>query len=287
MKRIAWLALWFLPVASFAGIPIQHWTMPTGAKVYLVEAPGIPMVDVEIEFDAGARRDPAGQTGLAVATAKMMGKGVKAFQGQAAMDENQLGEAWADLGAMVGANASADRMSFSLRSLTRPELLDAAVALAARQLAAPSFPSAVWQSERQRWVASIAESNTKPATQGGKAFNKAVFGTHPYGAEVDEASLRRIDTPDMAQFLARYMLLCQAKISVVGAVNREQTERLLTQLLSGLPRQSACPVLPMVGEVAPLKQAQKLEIPFESAQAHVFIGQVGIARQNRQDGGVA
>jgi zinc protease len=210
----------------------------------------------------------------------MMGKGVKAFQGQAAMDENQLGEAWADLGAMVGANASADRMSFSLRSLTRPELLDAAVALAARQLAAPSFPSAVWQSERQRWVASIAESNTKPATQASKAFNKAVFGSHPYGAEVDEASLRRIDTTDMAQFLSRFMLLCQAKISVVGAVNREQTERLLTQLLSGLPRQSACPVLPMVGEVAPLKQAQKLEIPFESAQAHIFIGQVGIARQN-------
>jgi len=80
--------------------------------------------------------------------------------------------------------------------------------------------------------------------------------------------------------LSRYMLLCQAKISVVGAVNRAQTENLLTQLLSGLPRQSACPVLPMVGEVAPLKQAQKLEIPFESAQAHVFIGQVGIARQN-------
>jgi zinc protease len=184
------------------------------------------------------------------------------------------------LGATVGANASADRMSFSLRSLTRPELLEAAVALAARQLAAPSFPSAVWQSERQRWVASIAESNTKPATQAGKAFNKALFGTHPYGAQVDEASLRRIDTPDMAQFLSRFMLLCQAKISVVGAVNREQTERMLTQLLGGLPRQSACPVLPMVGEVAPLKQAQKLEIPFESAQAHVFIGQVGIARQN-------
>ena len=119
MKRFAWLALWFLPLASFAGIPIQHWTMPTGAKVYLVEAPGIPMVDVEIEFDAGARRDPAGQAGLAVATATMMGKGIKSFQGQPAMDENQLGEAWADLGAMVNANAGNDRMSFSLRSLTR------------------------------------------------------------------------------------------------------------------------------------------------------------------------
>ena len=280
MKRFACAVLFLFPLVSWAGIPIQHWTMPTGAKVYLVEAPGIPMVDVQIEFDAGARRDPAGQNGLAGATASMMAKGVKAFQGQAAMDENQLGEAWADLGAMVGANASADRMSFSLRSLTRPELLDAAVALAARQLAAPSFPTNVWQSERQRWVASIAESNTKPATQAGKAFNKALFGTHPYGAQVDEASLRRIDTPDMAQFLSRFMLLCQAKISVVGAVNRAQTENLLTQLLGGLPRQSACPVLPVVGEVAPLKQAQKLEIPFESAQAHVFIGQVGIDRQN-------
>jgi zinc protease len=116
------------------------------------------MVDVQIEFDAGARRDPEGQTGLAVATSRMMGKGIKAFQGQSAMDENQLGEAWADLGAMVSANASADRMAFSLRSLTRPELLDAAVALAARELAAPSFPSDVWQSERERWLASNTPS---------------------------------------------------------------------------------------------------------------------------------
>jgi zinc protease len=177
---------------------------------------------------------------------------------------------------MVNANAGDDRMSFSLRSLTRPELLDAAVALAARQLAAPSFPNDVWQSERERWVASIRESNTKPATQAGKAFNQAVFGKHPYGAEVDEASLRRIDTAAMAQFVSRHLLLCQAKISVVGAVNREQTERLLTQLLSGLSRQSACPAQPVVPEVMPLKEPKTLQIPFESAQAHVFIGQPGI-----------
>ena len=280
MKRFEWLLVCLLPCASWAGIPIQHWTMATGTKVYLVEAPGIPMVDVQLEFDAGDRRDPAGQSGLALATARMMGKGIKAFQGQPAMDENQLGEAWADLGAMVNANAGNDRMSFSLRSLTRPELLDAAVALAARQLAAPSFPGEVWQSERERWVASIRESNTKPATQAGKAFNQAVFGKHPYGAEVDEASLRRIDTAAMAQFVSRHLLLCQAKISVVGAVNRAQTERLLTQLLSGLSRQSACPAQPVVPEVMPLKEAKTLQIPFESAQAHVFIGQPGIARQN-------
>jgi len=280
MKRFAWLFVCLVPMASWAGIPIQHWTMATGAKVYLVEAPGIPMVDVEIEFDAGSRRDPSGQSGLATATGRMMAKGIKAANGQPAMDENQLGEAWADLGAMVNANAGNDRMSFSLRSLTRPELLDAAVALAARQLAAPSFPSEVWLSERERWVATIRESNTKPATQAGKAFNQAVFGKHPYGAEIDEASLRRIDTTAMAQFVSRHLLLCQAKISVVGAVNRAQTERLLNQLLSGLPRTASCPQLPKVPEVSPLKEAITLRIPFESAQAHVFIGQPGIPRQH-------
>jgi zinc protease len=280
MKHIACLFFFCLPALTWAGIPIQHWTLASGAKVYLVEAPGIPMVDMQIEFDAGSRRDPNGQAGLAIATGRMMAKGVKATQGQPAMDENQLGEAWADLGAMVSANASADRMSFSLRSLTRPELLDAALALAARQLAAPSFPSDVWQSERERWIASIRESNTKPATQATKAFNQAVFGDHPYGAEMDEASLRRIDTAAMAQFLSRHLLLCQAKISVVGAVNRAQTERMLKQLLSGLPKPSTCPTLPKVAEVAPLKAASTLRIPFESAQAHVFMGQPGIARQH-------
>ena len=113
-----------------AGIPIQHWVMPNGARVYLVEAPGLPMVDVQIDFDAGARRDPAHQVGLASATALMMSKGLAAHAGAPAMDENALGEAWADLGASLSLGASNDRFSVNLRSLTRTELLDGAVQLA-------------------------------------------------------------------------------------------------------------------------------------------------------------
>ncbi|HWP12535.1 MAG TPA: insulinase family protein, partial [Ramlibacter sp.] len=44
---------------TLAAIPVQHWTQPSGAGVFLVESPTIPMVDVQIDFDAGARRDPA------------------------------------------------------------------------------------------------------------------------------------------------------------------------------------------------------------------------------------
>lgn len=280
MKRFLFVfsMVWLHSTAS-AGIPIQHWTLDNGAKVYLVEVPGLPMVDMQVEFDAGGRRD-GGFNGLSSATASMMAKGVKALGHQAAMDENALGEAWADLGAQVNASSSSDRMSFSLRSLTRPELLDAAVALAARQLAHPSFPNAIWQNERERWVASIKEANTKPATLANRAYNKALFGDHPYGAEVDEASLRRIDTMLMAKFHADHFKPCMAKVSIVGAINRAQAQERVKQLLQHLPVEAACPVLPSLPEVQPLKAAQTLKLPFESAQAHVFIGQPGIAREH-------
>src|SRR3569832_2796701 len=107
----------------------------------------------------------------------------------AAMYENQLGEAWADLGASFSAGAGADRMSVSLRSLTQPDLLSKAAQLAARELAEPSFPDAIWQRERQRLAASIREANTKPATIAGHAFAHAVYGNHPYGQAPTEEPL--------------------------------------------------------------------------------------------------
>ena len=140
---------------ALAGIPIQFWMLDNGAKVYLMEVPNLPMVDFQLEFDAGSRRDGKNTSGLAQATAMMMSKGIQAQGNLPALDENQLGEAWADLGAIVSANATLDRMSLSLRSLTRQELLEAAVELAARQVAFPSFPADIWQTERQRWIDSI------------------------------------------------------------------------------------------------------------------------------------
>ena len=281
MKKylLACLCCLILTPAS-AGIPIQFWMMDNGAKVYLMEVPNLPMVDFQLEFDAGSRRDGKNTSGLAQATAMMMSKGIQAQGNLPALDENQLGEAWADLGAVAGANASLDRMSLSLRSLTRPELLDAAIELAARQLAFPAFPSEVWQTERQRWIASIKEAETKPGALAARAFSQAVFGSHPYGVENTAESLEAIDTDMMADFHATHFVPCRAKISIVGAIGREQANELVEQLLHALPSSDSCELLPLVDEVKPLTEAKRVDIAFESAQAHVFIGQPGIARQH-------
>jgi zinc protease len=269
-----------LQATASAAIPIQQWTQANGAQVYLVESPAIAMLDVQIDFDAGTRRDPAAQAGLASMTTSMLDKGLEARNGEPAMDENALSEAWADLGAQFGASATGERLGFSLRSLTDPELLDKAVALAARQIAEPSFPNAIWQRERERTVASLKESYTRPGSIIARAYAKAVYGTHPYGYEVTEATLARISVADMRAFFSAGVVACRARVSMVGAVTRAQADAIAARLLSRLP-QVACaslPPLPEVAEVVPLAQAEEKRIPFDSAQAHVLIGQPGFKR---------
>lgn len=264
---------------AWAALPIQHWTQPSGARVWLIESNVLPMVDVQIDFDAGSRRDPVAKAGLASVTASMTSKGLLARGGLPALDENQLSEAWADLGAGFGADASTDRMSFTLRSLTDPQLLPKAVQLAARQIGEPSFPADIWQRDRERMAASLREARTRPGTLAGLAYAKAVYGPHPYGYEMTEQTLAAISVDDMRAMLAQSLAPCRARVSIVGAVKRAQADQIARDLLARLPAASGpCTALPAVPEVPALTAPSEQRIPFASAQAQVVIGQPGIRR---------
>jgi zinc protease len=269
----------FLINSAWAGIPIQHWTQASGAQVYLVESPSIPMVDVEIDFDAGGRRDPADKPGLANLMASGTAYGVRATPTEAALDENGLSEAWADLGASFGGSAGADRMSFGLRSLTYPDLLERAITLAARQLGEPSFPAAPWLRDRPKILASLKEADTRPATLAARAFSRAVYGNHPYGYEMTADSLLRTSVQDLRALHASAVRACDAKVSVVGAVTRAQADAMVQRLLARLPTVT-CTARPAVPEVAPLQAASEQRIAFVSAQAHVLLGQPGYKRDD-------
>ena len=260
-------------VAAHATLPIQTFTTESGAKVYWVRTPDLPMVDVQIDFDAGSRRDPMSQTGLANQVAGLTSKGVHAHGAWPEMDENQLGEAWADLGASFGGGASDDRMSFKLRSLTQADLLRQAVQLAARQLAHPAYRAAQWEDERTRDIAALKEARTRPATLAQERFMAALYPNHPYGRRVTEDSLRAISVEDMRRFHRQHMLACRARVSIVGAVDRAQAQALVRDLLAHLPTMRPCPTLPDVADPTPLKQAEDIRMSFESAQSQVLLGQ--------------
>jgi zinc protease len=264
---------------AWAALPIQQWTQPSGARVWLVESHVLPMVDVQVDFDGGSRRDPPSKAGLAGVTASMTSNGLLARGGLPALDENQVSEAWADLGAGFGASATTDRLSYTLRTLTDPQLLPKAVLLAARQIGEPSFPADIWQRDRERMSASLREARTRPGTLAGLAFAKAIYGQHPYGHETTEQTLAAMTVDDMRAKLALSLAPCRAKVSIVGAVTRAQADQIARDLLARLPAASGpCTALPAVPEVAPLAAPSEQRIPFASAQAQVVIGQPGIRR---------
>ena len=269
----------FIINIAWAGVPVIRWTQASGVQIFLATSPAIPMVDVRIEFDAGSRRDPRDKAGLASLMVAGTAYGVRATPAAPALDENGLSDAWADLGASFGGSASSDRLSFSLRSLTYPDLLAQAATLAARQMAEPTFPDALWLRDRPKMVASIKEANTRPSTLAARAFNQAVYGDHPYGYETTEDSLGRISVQDMRVLHASSVRTCDAKVSIVGALDRAQADALVTQLFARVPT-APCAALPPVPEVRSLSKAGEQRIAFASAQAHVLMGQPGFKRND-------
>ncbi len=277
--RLVFVALFgaLLPWSVQAAIPIQHWTHVSGARVYLVESPVIPMLDVQINVDGGSRRDPIGKAGLASATAGLLTAGMAASGDAPALDENQLSEAWADLGASFGAGAGSERFSLSLRSLTQPDLLARAVSLAARQLANPGWPDKIWQRDRERFAASWQEARTRPATHAARAFSQALYGDHSSARETTPQTLAAIDTALMRDFYRRHVVPCRAQISLVGALDRAGAERIVGQLMAAIASHG-CEPLEAVPSVPDLTAAVERRIPFDTVQAQVLMGQPAVAR---------
>ena len=101
-----------LTTGAQAALPIEHWTTSSGARVLFVRAETIPMLDLSVEFDAGARFDPAERRGLASLTNDMMARGAEG------LDEAAIDEGFARIGAQRSGGAGDDRASMSLRTLS-------------------------------------------------------------------------------------------------------------------------------------------------------------------------
>ncbi|MGH8544793.1 MAG: insulinase family protein, partial [Gammaproteobacteria bacterium] len=113
--------------AAPAGPRIASWQTASGAKVLFVRASEIPMVDVRVVFDAGSARDGA-QWGTAGLTNTMLAEGANGLSGQT------ISERFDDVGARYGSGALRDMAWVSLRSITEPASLEAALTTLAQVL---------------------------------------------------------------------------------------------------------------------------------------------------------
>ena len=242
-----------------------------------VQSPSVPIVDIQVEFDAGARRDPVGKAGTASLTNAMLARGIKEVatpQLEPALSEAELSDAIADTGAQFGSEAGEDRAGLSLRSLSRPKDRDRAVLLLARVLAHPSFPQPLFERDKARSIAALKEELTQPDAIASRAFWNLLYGNHPYGMVPTVETLLGITREDLVEFHRIHYVANQAIVSIVGDINKEEADRLARQLTSRLPQGAPLPeILP-----APFATGEEVAIPHPASQSHIMIGMPALER---------
>jgi zinc protease len=278
-KNLVLLALFGFAGSAQAALNIQHWTLENGARVYFVENHSIPMLDVSVEFDAGSRRDPTAQAGLAALTNGMLARGVaqaKLADGsvEAALSEAELSDALADIAAQRGGSAGADRAGVSMRTLSSQAERTQAIRLLSRLLAQPEFPQSFLERDKARLISGIRESLTKPESIASKAFWRLAYGSHPYAAEATVESVQSITREAMLSFHREHYVANHAVIAMIGDVNRDQADTIARELTRRLPQGQSLPELPAVAKSVGVEE----RIPHPASQAHIAVGMPAMAR---------
>jgi zinc protease len=271
VKSFAVAALCCISTLAFATPNIQHWQSPSGAKVLFVEDHDIPMLDVEVSFQAGSSFDAAEKSGVAGMTHQLLDAGSEG------LSEDEISRGMADVGAEFGGDFDPDRSGISLRTLSSTEQRDKALDIMARVLQHPVFPEAILTREKVRLIAELKEEETKPEVIAEKAFHKAVFGTHPYAllGSGDVGSVDRISVADLKDFYHTHYQAAYAVVAIMGDATRAQAEAIAQQLTAQLPQSPAPAPLPKVAMKIP---ASEQRISHPASQSHILIGAPGMSR---------
>jgi zinc protease len=262
------IALAAAAVAAQAGVKIEHWSTPSGARVYFVESHLLPILDVQVDFAAGAAYDPPGKSGLAGLTRALL------EMGAGDLDEEKIADRLVETGARLSGATEPDRASLSLRSLSSAREREAAVELLRMVLQQPRFPAEVLEREKARTIAGIKEAATRPAAIASRRFAAALYPDHPYGIHATVESVAAITREDLAAFHRDHYGPRRAVVSIIGDLSRAQAEALALRLTDGLPQAAAEGGLPEVR----LPARDTVRVAHPASQAHIHLGVPGVRR---------
>jgi len=253
---------------------IQQFKTKAGVPVRFVQTTALPIVDIDLRFNAGSARDGSiSSTGFGIAnmTATML------TQGSKRLDENEFTRAVETLGINLNSSAYKDMFIVSLRSLSDDKHLLPAVDLMTQMLSEPAFDDSILARNKARLLVGLQQQKQDPNSLASIAFSEALYGEHPY-AHPSAGTLESVPTIEKQQlidFKNRYLVAANASVAITGNLTLEQAKKLAEDITSKLPKGQPATELP---EPKQLSQAKHIHIPFPSTQTTVLMGQLGDKR---------
>lgn len=272
-KFVGVLCLLGISSMAWAAIPIQQWTTQNGAKVLFVETHAIPVIDINVAFDAGSRRDPAGKSGLAGLTNASLDKGIR--DAGFTMAEAKILDTFADVGAIRSNGINMDKAEYSLRVLSGREQSDKAITMLSELLAKPSFPAELLERDKARLIASIREEETRPESIATKAFKKEIYPAHPYGVSATPETVNSISRNDLVSFHRNHYVANRTVITIVGDTDLNNAKKIANRISEKLAvSTSDLPAMPAVKPTA----SRTDSIAHPATQAHILLGMPSVKR---------
>lgn len=245
--------------------------LSNGLEVWMVEQKELPIVAMNLVLKTGTANEADDRTGVGGFTAALMDDGTKTRS--AVEIANQL----QSIGANVNAGSGWDSTNVSMQTLTKN--LDAALDIFADVILNPTFPEKEFTSLRDRQIVGLRQQKANPNAIANTAYNKVLYGSHPYGRDNTEASLKALSREDLLRHYENTVRPNNGVLIVAGdfdkAAMKSKLEKAFGSWKAGEIKMKALP------ETTSLNNTSIYIIDRPgSAQSVVSIGQIGIDRAN-------
>ncbi len=262
-----------LPAGWAHALEIKRVKLDNGMIVLISPQHNLPMVTAAIAFDAGARRDPKGQAGLAHLSADSL------MEGSRTMSADELNRKVDFLGSAMDVEAGSDYATASFTSLKR--YWRDTLKLLAGVLTDPGLRDDDISRKQAEQIAGLKAEEEEPGYVARITFLKQVFGEDaPYGhvPEGTVDAVRKLSAQDVRNFYHQFYRPEGAVAAVVGDVDPDEVVKGLNEELASLKGAVAAqkpPPLPPIGPGAHVTAINR-----DVAQANIILGFDGISRSN-------
>lgn len=192
---------------------VERATLSNGIRVIFARRAAVPVVSVQIAFDAGFAADPRSALGTQAMLLKMMDEGTTS------LDSVAFARARERLGASITNAALPDSTAFQLDAMV-PNL-PGSLALLSDYIRKPALKDADLERVRAQQLAAIDAELRDPSAMATRVLYPALYGDkHPYGTPPtgtgDPAVVKRLTRADLATFHDAWLRPSKATIFVVG-----------------------------------------------------------------------
>jgi zinc protease len=254
---------------GFSLTAAKRTVLPNGLTLITLEDHRLPVVVAAVDVADVRLREPAEKAGVATLTGNLLEEGTEKHTGK------QIAALIEDTGGSLNLSSSGG----SLKVLT-PDA-DLGLGLLFDSLIRPTFPADEFARQKEQQLNSIDDAASQPNTKASDTFNALVYGKHPFGRSSlgTRATVEKLTPADCKAFHAQAFAPNFTTVVVVGDFKADEMAKKIEALTKDWKKSDA----PKPEVPAPPKATavtEKLVSDPTAAQVHVYIGQLGITRDN-------